>query len=222
MKSLSPTPNGSDYFQKEPDGANDQVNVKVVHLRGSIGFDEDSLNQIFNDTDTVNAAPTPPRASVPVVVRTAPARIYLQVDDADSSNEPFPEDNNGCVTWCDKSVMTTEVPYIRADLAAPTPPVVKESLTVQDRNAVIEECAMVLLDAAEKSTDPAVYEEAADVLLDMKSQPAAPDPRDEALRKAGAAIKDNLIAIRSTMTQLRINQFTEALAAIEDALKVGV
>ena len=45
MKSLSPTPNSSDDFQKEPDGVNDQVNVKVVHLRGSIGFDEGSINQ---------------------------------------------------------------------------------------------------------------------------------------------------------------------------------
>lgn len=55
---------------------------------------------------------------VPVVVRTAPERIWLQVsDDRDHFNEPFPGEE---VTWCADSILQCEVEYVRSDLAAPT------------------------------------------------------------------------------------------------------
>ncbi len=53
------------------------------------------------------------------LVQTAPERIYLQVgDDPDGYNMEWPEEaaSNGDVTWCDRSVMKVEVPYVRADL----------------------------------------------------------------------------------------------------------
>ena len=46
---------------------------------------------------------------------TAPERIWLQVsDDEEDRDEPFPRD--GEVSWCEDSVVATEVEYIRADL----------------------------------------------------------------------------------------------------------
>lgn len=65
---------------------------------------------------------------VPEVVRTAPARIYLQVsDDRDHESEPFPDAHGDEVTWCADSVLACEVEYIRADLAPASPAAAKES-----------------------------------------------------------------------------------------------
>lgn len=48
--------------------------------------------------------------------RTAPERIRLQIsDDLDHKDEPFPYGEE--VTWCQDSVMSCEVEYVRADLA---------------------------------------------------------------------------------------------------------
>lgn len=59
------------------------------------------------------------KIDVPVVVRTAPVRIWLQIaDDAYSATEAFPCDALDQITWCADSVMDTEVEYVRADLVA--------------------------------------------------------------------------------------------------------
>jgi hypothetical protein len=48
--------------------------------------------------------------------RTAPERIWLQIsDDADHKDEPFPYGEE--VTWCQDSVTSCQVEYVRADLA---------------------------------------------------------------------------------------------------------
>jgi len=54
----------------------------------------------------------------PMVVTTAPERIYLQIaDDCYYEDQPFPGEHSDQVTWCANSVESCEVPYIRADLA---------------------------------------------------------------------------------------------------------
>lgn len=60
-----------------------------------------------------------PAVSVTETIRTAPERIWLQVgDQSHYHSEPFPSDTSE-VSWCVDSVMACEVPYVRADLAAP-------------------------------------------------------------------------------------------------------
>lgn len=55
----------------------------------------------------------------PKVTLTAPSQIWLQVsDDVAGMDEPFPTGAEG-VTWERGSVLACEVPYVRADLAAP-------------------------------------------------------------------------------------------------------
>lgn len=49
-------------------------------------------------------------------IRTAPERIWLQVgDQSHYHSEPFPEHHDE-VSWCADSVVSCEVPYVRADL----------------------------------------------------------------------------------------------------------
>lgn len=62
---------------------------------------------------------TDPAVSVTETIRTAPERIWLQVGDQPHyHSEPFPSDTSE-VSWCADSVVGCEVPYVRADLAAP-------------------------------------------------------------------------------------------------------
>ena len=57
--------------------------------------------------------------TVTETIRTAPERIWLQVgDQSHYHSEPFPSDTSE-VSWCADSVTGCEVPYVRADLAAP-------------------------------------------------------------------------------------------------------
>ncbi|MEA9440033.1 hypothetical protein VCX45_04850 [Aeromonas caviae] len=57
-----------------------------------------------------------PAVTVTETIRTAPERIWLQVgDQSHYHSEPFPSDTSD-VSWCADSVMTCEVPYVRADL----------------------------------------------------------------------------------------------------------
>jgi len=57
---------------------------------------------------------------LPLVVTTAPEKIYLQVaDDTFYRDETFPSDYGDNITWCADSVVDCEVEYIRADLATP-------------------------------------------------------------------------------------------------------
>lgn len=54
-----------------------------------------------------------------VTTKTAPERIWLQVDAGafpDDRDEPFPKLHVG-ITWCDISVGGVEVEYVRADVA---------------------------------------------------------------------------------------------------------
>jgi len=55
------------------------------------------------------------------LIRTAPARIWLQVsEDADHYDKPFPL-NTEDVSWCESSVLDCEVEYIRADISTAIP-----------------------------------------------------------------------------------------------------
>ncbi|MFQ1732380.1 hypothetical protein ACK38X_02515 [Aeromonas veronii] len=60
-----------------------------------------------------------PAVTVTETIRTAPERIWLQIgDQSHYHSEPFPSDTSE-VSWCADSVIACEVPYVRADLAAP-------------------------------------------------------------------------------------------------------
>lgn len=62
-----------------------------------------------------------PAVTVTETIRTAPERIWLQVGDQNHYHcEPFPSDTSE-VSWCADSVMSCEVPYVRADLAGKLP-----------------------------------------------------------------------------------------------------
>lgn len=66
----------------------------------------------------VAAPPAQPAQPLTLVQATAPREIWLQIsDEAEHSAEPFPTDHEG-ITWCQDSVLTCEVKYVRADLAA--------------------------------------------------------------------------------------------------------
>lgn len=57
----------------------------------------------------------------PLVQATAPREIWLQIsDDAGDSAEPFPESHEG-ITWCQDSVLSCQVRYVREDLAKDKP-----------------------------------------------------------------------------------------------------
>ena len=52
------------------------------------------------------------------LTETAPPRIWLQVSDgAFNSESEFPTDHEG-ITWCQDSVLESEVAYVRADIAS--------------------------------------------------------------------------------------------------------
>ena len=52
------------------------------------------------------------------LIKTAPARIYLQVsEDVESFNLPFPDSCGDEITWCADSVLDCEVEYVRADVS---------------------------------------------------------------------------------------------------------
>lgn len=75
---------------------------------------------LINDIDALLAEQLPnPAVTVTETIRTAPERIWLQIgDQSHYHSEPFPSDTSE-VSWCADSVIACEVPYVRADLAAP-------------------------------------------------------------------------------------------------------
>ena len=75
---------------------------------------------LLDRIDAVLAGKLPdPAVTVTETIRTAPERIWLQVgDQSHYHSEPFPSDTSE-VSWCPDSVTGCEVPYVRADLAAP-------------------------------------------------------------------------------------------------------
>lgn len=78
------------------------------------------VQSIVSSIDSVLAGQLPdPAVTVTETIRTAPERIWLQVgDQSHYHSEPFPSDTSE-VSWCHDSVTGCEVPYVRADLAAP-------------------------------------------------------------------------------------------------------
>ena len=63
-----------------------------------------------------------PSQRLPLAQATAPREIWLQIsDEANDIGEPFPDDHEG-ITWCQDSVLSCEVKYVRADLAAKDAP----------------------------------------------------------------------------------------------------
>ena len=78
------------------------------------------VQSIVSSIDSVLAGQLPdPAVTVTETIRTAPERIWLQVgDQSHYHSEPFPSDTSE-VSWCADSVIACEVPYVRADLAAP-------------------------------------------------------------------------------------------------------
>ena len=80
------------------------------------------VQSIVSSIDSVLAGQLPdPAVTVTETIRTAPERIWLQVgDQSHYHSEPFPS-NSSEVSWCADSVMSCEVPYVRADLACQAP-----------------------------------------------------------------------------------------------------
>ena len=78
------------------------------------------VQSIVSSIDSVLAGQLPdPAVTVTETIRTAPERIWLQVgDQSHYHSEPFPSDTSE-VSWCADSVIACEVPYVRADIAAP-------------------------------------------------------------------------------------------------------
>ena len=48
--------------------------------------------------------------------RNTPKRIWLCLGDDVTANSDFSEYDSGEVTWCDQSIWSTDVEYVRADL----------------------------------------------------------------------------------------------------------
>jgi hypothetical protein len=75
----------------------------------------DEIAELFAAAPPAQPAPA---QRLPLVQATAPREIWLQVSDEDDHAEPFPADHEG-ITWCQDSVLSCEVKYVRADLAQP-------------------------------------------------------------------------------------------------------
>ncbi len=54
--------------------------------------------------------------ALPLMVTTAPERIWLNIFTDGDNEEEFPSDHEG-VTWADQDVGDADVPYVRADVA---------------------------------------------------------------------------------------------------------
>lgn len=100
---------------------------RMVNCMGLAGEEpeKDSYNPIkawVYDAITTMAGQRPKQSvAVTETIRTALERIWLQVGDQSSDGDyPFPEHHDE-VTWCSDSVVSCEVPYVRADLADKVP-----------------------------------------------------------------------------------------------------
>ena len=95
-----------------------------IHLHNcKICKNEEGVNNWTGKLDRIDAILADqlpdPAVTVTETIRTAPERIWLQVgDQSHYHSEPFPSDTSE-VSWCADSVIACEVPYVRADLAAP-------------------------------------------------------------------------------------------------------
>ncbi|MFM4979717.1 hypothetical protein ACEUDM_08780 [Aeromonas caviae] len=97
--------------------------LEVTRVVPAIGVAIDDLPVVDAFLERIEAALAgkipAPSVTVTETIRTAPERIWLQVgDQSHYHSEPFPSDTSE-VSWCADSVIACEVPYVRADLAAP-------------------------------------------------------------------------------------------------------
>ena len=77
-------------------------------------------------------APAPAPQRLPLAQATAPRKIWLQASGVEfDMAEPFPDNHEG-ITWCEDEIGDGDVPYIRADLAAPAPAVGAEKPVAVD------------------------------------------------------------------------------------------
>lgn len=70
------------------------------------------------------AAPTPPKQEVGEMDRTAPPRVWLQVDtegDPEDRSEAIPEDVWMDMSWHYSPIGGQEIEYVRSDLTQPAP-----------------------------------------------------------------------------------------------------
>ncbi|HAU4884244.1 TPA: DUF3850 domain-containing protein [Aeromonas hydrophila] len=120
-------PAADDYreLQAQHDALQSKYKAAQKLVRDIVGFDrelegDDGIGTMADRIDALLADQLPdPAVTVTETIRTAPERIWLQVGDQNHyHSEPFPSDT-GEVSWCAESVMSCEVPYVRADLAAP-------------------------------------------------------------------------------------------------------
>ncbi len=106
-------------------------------MTDKVTIDRETLRQLYNELEMVEYEFDPPKrvltlmdklraalAAHPAAQRstllqaTAPREIWLQVsDEPRDRDEVFPADVDG-ITWCATSVLSEEVRYVRADLAA--------------------------------------------------------------------------------------------------------
>lgn len=131
------TPNEQDYreLQAQHDQVQSRMKAALDFVRDSEpvlreamdafnwecgGVGEDEARALHNRIDALLADQLPsPTVTITETIRTAPERIWLQVgDQSHYHSEPFPSDTSE-VSWCADSVTGCEVPYVRADLAAP-------------------------------------------------------------------------------------------------------
>ncbi|QXB98654.1 hypothetical protein [Aeromonas sp. FDAARGOS 1418] len=131
------TPNEQDYreLQAQRDQVQSRMKAALDFVRDSEpvlreamdafnwecgGVGEDEARALHNRIDALLADQLPsPTVTITETIRTAPERIWLQVgDQSHYHSEPFPSDTSE-VSWCADSVIACEVPYVRADLAAP-------------------------------------------------------------------------------------------------------
>lgn len=153
-------------------GGEMDLHAHLLHMLGA--QDHEDAARIIGE---LHAAQIKPEAvQVPLCVRTAPERIWLQIsDDKCHLDEEFPHGFE--VTWCEDSVMDCEVEYVRADLVAPQPP-----------------------DQAEaRGDEPVVWREAVATaygyLWHVNNEPAAPIPMyspEKAAYEARRALRDLL------------------------------
>lgn len=121
------SPVAADYreLQAQHDALQSKYKAAQNLVRDIVGFDrelegDDVIGTMADRIDALLADKLPdPAMSVTETIRTAPERIWLQVgDQSHYHSEPFPIDTSE-VSWCADSVVGCEVPYVRADLAAP-------------------------------------------------------------------------------------------------------
>ncbi|MFL9590472.1 hypothetical protein ACKC5O_00635 [Aeromonas schubertii] len=155
------SPVAADYreLQAQHDALQSKYKAAQNLVRDIVGFDrelegDDVIGTMADRIDALLADKLPdPAMSVTETIRTAPARIWLQVgDQSHYQSEPFPIDTSE-VSWCADSVVGCEVPYVRADLVGH---VVSPSLSALiQMTDILKMCRSALITAHEDVHDDA-------------------------------------------------------------------